>query len=266
MKLRYFFLTWFVLVTLLFPMFVEPCSAAFSPGNNITLERNGMVWEYKEGASDKESFIFREFVDAKTGNNDNFVNAWEILKAEMFLREKMRESIVNEPDVKLNKSAEGVKVENIDFGIPEEALGKTEKNVSIVNSAKVNYSFEKELDSGTEIWFMGTPESDVSITLPLGFDSSRTEGLNNKKIKFENNVTVLKGNFSPEKNITIWLSENKSFKADLQSIKEKEEKSKENMSVSREKETGNAQYILEIRESLGFLKGIFTHLYLSPKS
>ena len=41
----------------------EPCSAAFIPGNNITLERNGMTWEYEEQITDNEAIFFRNFID-----------------------------------------------------------------------------------------------------------------------------------------------------------------------------------------------------------
>lgn len=219
-----------------------------------------MTWGYQETSTENEAVFFREFMDLQKGNHDNFVNAWEILKSEMFLRDKMEESIKNKPDVKLNGTPEDVKVEEIDYWIPKEALGKTEKNSSIINSALVSYSFKKELSSGTKIWFMGTPKSDVSITLPAGFDAAKTEGLDNKTIEFKNNLTVLKGSFPSEKNITIWLSENESFKAQLQSMKEKEEKNIENTSMNKENKTGTDEDPVDIRESLSFLTN-FLHSF-----
>jgi len=266
LKINHFLSTGFVLTILLVPLFAEPCSAAFFPGNNITLESDGMTWEYQEKITENEAVFFREFIDLQEGNNDNFVNAWEILKAEMFLRDKVKASVENKPDVKLNGTTEAVKTRDVEFWIPKEALGKTEKNSSITNSASVSYSFEKELGPGTDIWLMGTPKSNVTITLPVGFDATRTEGLDYKNLGFENNRTVLKGSFSSEKNITLWLSENESFKAELQSTKEKEEKSVENTSINKDNKTITTEDTLEIRESFGFLKNILTQLYLSPKS
>lgn len=267
MKINHFLSTGFVLTILFVPLFAEPCSATFIPSNNITLERNGMTWEYQEKITENEAVFFREFIDLQEGNDDNFVNAWEILKAEMFLRDKMKASIENKPDVKLNGTTEAVKTRDVEFWIPKEALGKTEKNSSITNSASVSYSFEKELCQDTAIWLMGTPKSNVTITLPMGFDAIRTEGLDYKNLGFENNRTVLKGSFSSEKNITLWISENESFKAELQSIKENEEKNAENTSMNyKENKTVTTDDTLEIRESFGFLKNILTQLYLSPKS
>ena len=78
-----------------------------------------MTWEYKEQITDNDAVFFREFIDLQEGNNDNFVNAWEILKAEMFLRDKMKESIENKPDVKLNGTPEAVKARDIEFLDPE---------------------------------------------------------------------------------------------------------------------------------------------------
>lgn len=260
MKLHYFFITWFILAILLIPFFAEPCSAAFSPSNNVTLERDGMTWGYKEISTENEAVFFREFIDLQKGNHDDFVNAWEILKSEMFLRDKMEESIKNKPDVKLNGTPEDVKVEEIDYLIPKEALGKTEKNSSIINSALVKYSFKKELSPGTTVWIMGTPKSDVSITLPEGFDAEKTEGLDNKTTEFESNLTVLKGNFSSEKNITLWLSENESFKAYLENVKEKEEQNRENKSMNRENKTESDKNLTDIRKSLGVLTN-FLHSF-----
>ena len=73
-------------------------------------------------------------------------------------------------------TSEPVKVKDVEFWLSKEALGKTEKNSSITNSASVSYSFEKEVEQGTDIWLMGTPNSSVTITLPAGLDVERTKG------------------------------------------------------------------------------------------
>lgn len=176
-----------------------------------------MTWEYQEQITGNEAILFRNFIDLQAGNDDDFVNAWEILKAETTLKNQMKEAIKTKPDVKLNGTSEPVRVTDVDFWLSEEALGRVGKNSSITNSALVSYIFEKEIGQGTSIRFMGTPNSSVTITLPAGFDIKRTEGLNNKSQEFENNCTVLKGNFSPQKNITLWISENESSKTVLES-------------------------------------------------
>ncbi|TFH03556.1 MAG: hypothetical protein E4H06_04355, partial [Methanosarcina sp.] len=81
MKLYPLLLASFLLATFLIPaLLAEPCSAAFISGNNITLERGEIIWNYDEKITDNEAIFFRNLIDRETGNNDNFVNAWEILK------------------------------------------------------------------------------------------------------------------------------------------------------------------------------------------
>ena len=267
MKAYKLLLTGFLLEILLMPAFLaEPFTAAFVPGNNITMERNGMTWEHQEQIKGNEAVFFRNFIDLQAGNDDNFVNAWEILKAEISLRDQKKEAVKAKPEVKLNGTSEPVKVTDVDFWFSKEALGKTEKNSSITNSASVSYIFEKEMGQGTDIWFMGTPNSNVTITLPVGFDAEKTEGLDNKTQESGNNRTVLKGSFGPEKNITLWISENESSKAGLQEREGSPEQDAENKSKGRGNKTETAEETAEIRKPSGSFKDIFTRFYLSPKS
>ncbi len=260
-------LTGFLLIALLMPAFLAgPCTAAFELSNNITLERDGMTWEYQEQITGNEAVLFRNFIDLQAGNDDNFVNAWEILKAETVLRDQMKEAVKTKPDVKLNGTSEPVKVTDADFWLSKEALGKVEKNSSITNSASVSYIFEKETGQGTEIWFMGTPNSGVTITLPVGLDVKRAEGLENKSQESGNNRTVLKGNFGPQKNITIWISENENSKAGEQAGEGNSEQDIENKSENAGNKTETAGKTAEARKPSGSFKDIFAWFYLSPKS
>lgn len=222
-----------LLATFLIPaLLADPCSAAFIPGNNITVERDGMTWNYDEKITDTEAIFFRNLIDRDTGNNDGFVNAWEILKMEVILGDKMEKSIEEKSDVKLNATSDPVELKDVEFWISKDALGITEKSSAITNGASVTYSFKEEVSPGTDIWLMGTPNSSVTITLPLGLDAELTEGLDNKSFVFENNRTLLRGNFCPEKNITLSLSENESLKAELLVMELNRDKSAENKSVN----------------------------------
>lgn len=257
----------FLLITLFAPAFLaEPCDAAFVPSNNITLERDGMTWEYQEQITGNEAVLFRNFIDLQAGNDDNFVNAWEILKAETALRDQMEEALKTRPDVKLNGTPNPVKATNVDFWLSREALGKVEKNLSITNSASVSYIFEKEFGQDANIWLMGTPYSKVTITLPAGFEIKKTAGLDNKSQDFGNNRTVLKGSFGPQKNITLWISENESSIAGSEggngSI-EQDAGSKNKEGINK---TGNTGEIAEVGKPSGSFKDIFTQFYLSTKS
>ncbi|HEY3360628.1 MAG TPA: hypothetical protein VGK06_02060 [Methanosarcina sp.] len=229
-----------------------------------------MTWGYQEQVTGNESIVFRNMIDIQEGNHDKFVNAWEILKAETFLRNKTEESVKAKPEVKLNGTSEPVKVSNVDFLLSKEALGNTSKNSSITNSASVSYIFEKEIGQGTNIWFMGTPNSTVTITLPSDFSVAKTEGLNNKSQGSDGNLTVLKGTFDPKENITIWVSENKSSKAELQRNNGTSEQTVTNKNTKKENKTIAAGDYVEIRSFLGhFTDNIFKdifHSYLSPKN
>ncbi|GEM_PF-418875 len=258
-------LTGFLLISLIMPAFlVEPCNAAFIPSNNITLERNGMTWEYQEQITGNESIIFRSFIDLQAGNKDKFVNAWEILKAETFLRDQMREALKTKSDVKLNGTPDLIKVTDVDFCISKEALGKVLKNTSITSSASVNYIFEKEVNQSTNIWFMGTPNSIVTITLPAGFNIEKIEGLENKSQEPEGNRVALKGNFNPEKNITLWISENESYKAAMQERERNIEQNAENKTNETVNKTETIEKVgkaVEARKTPEFIKNIYTWFY-----
>lgn len=259
LKLYSFFLVSLLLATILIPaLLANPCAAAFIPGNNITIERNGMTWSYDEKTTDDDVVFLRSIIDGETGNKNGFVNAWEILKMEVLLSDKMKKSIEKEPDVKINSTPEAVELKDIEFWIPEEALGRTDKNLSIITRATVTYSFKEEIGPGTEIWMLGTPDSSVTITLPPGLDAELTEGLDNKSLGFENNRTVLKGKFSSDKNITLWLSENESFKA--KDMAAEKNKSAENRSVTKENNTNNTGVKAESGNLVEHLENILKKL------
>ena len=266
LKLYHLPLASLLLATLLTPaLLTEPCSAAFIPCNNITLERSEITWNYDEKITDNEAIFFRNLIDKETGNNDNFVNAWEILKMEVLLKDRMEKAIKEEPDVRLNATSDTVKLREVEFWISKEALGRTEKSPSITNLASVSYSFKEEAGPGTDIRLMGTPNSSVTITLPQGLNAELTEGLENKSLGFENNRTLLKGNFGPEKNITLWLSENESFKAELLNLEMNKDQSKENKSAENENGTGENKTLAAGEKTgasypSGFFKNIFKEI------
>lgn len=235
----------------------NPCVAASEVRNNITLERDGVSWEYQEQITGNEAVFFRNFIDVQAGNENNFVNAWEILKAETVLSDQTKEAVEARPDVRINGTSKPVKVKDVDFWLSKEALGRVDKNSSITNSASVSYIFEKEIGQDTEIWLIGTSNSSFTINLPVGFDIEKTAGLDNRDQKFLNNCTVLKGSFGPQKNITLWISENESSKARLRERREQAERDVENGSKARANKAENAGDNVETRQSSELLKDIF---------
>jgi len=227
------------------------------------VERDEMTWNYDEKITDTEAIFFRNLIDRDTGNNDGFVNAWEILKMEVLLGDKMEKSIEEKPDVKLNATSDPVELKDVEFWISKNTLGRTEKSSSITNRASVTYSFKEEVSAGTDIWLMGTPNSSVTMTLPQGLDVELTEGLDNKSLVLENNRTLLRGNFGSEKNITLWLSENES-QAKLLNMEMNEDKIAENKSVKEsgagENEAQTAGEKAEVSQPSGVFKNILNKI------
>lgn len=291
MKLQHPLSALLVAAILSVTLFSGPCAASFVCSNDITLESDGMSWDYEECITDREAIFFRELID-REGNNDSFVNAWEIRNMELELRDRLEKSIEKKPDVKFDGSSETVKVRDVEFWLSDEALGNVYKRSPITNTARVSYSFEEELkreneekevkkeeeDEGeastetyseignetgaeTSVWFMGTPDSEVTIVLPPGYDANRTEGLEDKSEEFENSRMVLKGSFDPEGEITLWLSENESYERAvlLDALNGSELIENETLPIEAPKPE-------ETQASAGFFENFLRRLCLSPKA
>lgn len=202
----------FLLAAFLILLLSGTGAAAFSYSNSITLNSGGATWEYKEYVTGSEASFSRQLIDNQAGNNDSFVNVWELIGMERKFGERLRESIEKKPDIKLNNSSETVKVLDVEYRFSEDSLGNVFKTTAFKNHARATYSIDKgALTSGTEAWFRGTPKSKVTFTLPPGLDVNGTEGLENNSVSFVKGRAVLKGKFDEKGEITLRLSENKSF-------------------------------------------------------
>ncbi len=146
LKLQHLLSTFFIAAVLSVTLLSGPCTASFVSSNKITLENGGMSWDYEECITDREAIFFRELIDRETGNNDSFVNAWEIRNMELELRDRLEKSIEKKPDVKLKGSSETVKVRDVEFWLSDEALGTAFKSATITNTARVTYSFEEGVE------------------------------------------------------------------------------------------------------------------------
>ncbi|MDD3041486.1 MAG: hypothetical protein PHW56_00805 [Methanosarcinaceae archaeon] len=187
-------------------------AAAFSYSNSITLNPGNATWGYEEYVTGKEASFSRQLIDNQAGNNDSFVNVWELISMERRFGERLRESIEKKPDIKFNNSSETVKVLDVEYRFSEESLGNVFKTKALKNRAFVKYSIDKgALAPGTEAWFRGTPESKVRVILPPGLDVNETGGLENSTVSFKNDRAVLEGRFDEKGEMTLRFSENKSF-------------------------------------------------------
>jgi len=188
--------------------------AGFQWVNNITVGEYGMSWSYNETFTGTDSMLYRIGIDENLGNNDSFINAWELLLADKNVRSNLKSAIDNEPDVRIDNSSEGIDVIGVDSVLSPGTIGKTTLVVTIVNRYNVTYSFKNSIINSTSIWFMGEPESPVTIVMPQGIDVVNVTGMNNVTKKITDH-TELTGKFSEKQKgrgeITINFTQNVSL-------------------------------------------------------
>jgi len=168
--------------------------AEFQWVNNITVGEYGMAWSYNETFTGIDSMLYRNEIDENIGNNDSFINAWELLLADKEVRKNLKSAIDSEPDVRIDNSSEGIDVIEVDSVLSTETIGRTMLVDTIVNRYNVTYSFENSIMNSTSIWFLGEPESPVTIVMPPGIDVVNVTGMNNVTKKITDH-TELTGKF-----------------------------------------------------------------------
>jgi hypothetical protein len=184
------------LTFILFSLLVIPANAAYDWDNSITLQKDSMTWGYTEEYSGDRSIIFKKYVDMEFGNDDGFVSAWELLKADVALSKSFKQSIEDNMDVKIDNSSKNVILLDVETDMSSELLGLTDEESDIVNEYEVSYDFKVPLDeSGSMLWFQGEPETDVSIKLPEGMELTSVDGIDDKSVKETSKGTVIDGKF-----------------------------------------------------------------------
>lgn len=164
--------------------------------NNITVGEHNMTWDYTESFSGNDAIMFRAYIDGKFGNNDSFVNAWELLKADKEIRMQFQSSIDKEFDVRINNESTGIQVADIDSTLSPGIIGRINSSDAIVNKYNVSYRWKDSIFNASSIWFLGQSKSPVTIILPPGMDVVNTSGINNLTKKI-NTHTELAGFFNP---------------------------------------------------------------------
>lgn len=182
--------------------------------NNITVNEYGMSWSYNETFSGPASIIFRMNIDTAFGDNNSFVNAWEVLLADKELRKEFRTSIEKELDVKINNETQGIYLVDVDAVLSPEIVGKTHIFDTIVNRYITTYRFDKSILGSGSIWFMGQAKTPVTIVMPRGVDVTNTSGMDNVTINITDHTEVsgsFKGINKDRGEITLTISRNASF-------------------------------------------------------
>jgi len=164
--------------------------------NSITVGEHNMTWNYTESFSGNDAILFRAYIDGEFGNNDSFVNAWELLNADKEIRKKFQSSIDNEFDVRINNESTGIQVVDIDSTLSPGIIGNIHNADAVVNRYNISYRWKDSVFNASNIWFLGQSNSPVTIILPPGIDVVNTSGINNLTKRI-NTHTELAGFFSP---------------------------------------------------------------------
>ncbi len=177
-------------------MLVLPASAAYEWDNNITIDTDRMTWEYTEKYSGERSIVFKKLIDMEFGDNNDFVSAWELLKTDVETSKSFLKSIENNMDVEIDNSSRNVTLLRVETEMSRELIGSVDEESDIVNRYKVFYDFKTPLtESGSNMWFQGEPETDVTINLPADMNLVSVEGIDNWSLKDDPEGDRIKGEF-----------------------------------------------------------------------
>jgi hypothetical protein len=182
--------------------------------NNITINEYNITWGYVETFAGMDSIGYRIMLDSEIGNNDSFINAWELLKADKEMRRKFTSAIANEFDIRINNGTSGIELMDVDSSLSQAIIGNTHNQDTIENRYIVSYKLKESIYNASSVGFMGEPKSPVTIILPEGIDVVGISGMNNET-KNVDSQTVVKGYFSnlsgERGEITINITRNSSY-------------------------------------------------------
>lgn len=147
--------------------------------NNITVDEYNITWGYTDTFTGADSVSYRMGIDAEPGNNDGYIGAWELLKADKEMRKKFRDSIASEPDVKINNLTAGIEVIDVEAALAAGTIGKTHNTDTIVNRYSVTYRFKEGIFNATSLWFLGQANTPVTIVMPVGVEIMNISGMDN---------------------------------------------------------------------------------------
>jgi len=182
--------------------------------NNITVNEYDMIWSYNETYTGADSIAFRINIDTGFGDNNSFVNSWEVLLADKELRKEFRNSIEKEQNVRINNETSSIYLVDVDAALSPDVIGKTHLSDTIVNRNITTYRFDNSILNAESIWFMGLAKTSVTIVMPDGVDVVNISGMDNVTISSTDHAEI-SGFFkeiSKERGeITLTLSRNASF-------------------------------------------------------
>ncbi len=212
MKILRIFLTIFLIFSL-----TDLAASEIQWINIITLNEYNITWSYIEGFSGFDSITYKINIDSGQGNNDSLISAWELLKADKEVRRTFKSSLENELDMKINNETSGIELIDIDSTLSPATLGKISNADSIINRFNITYRLKESIFNASSIWFLGEPDSPVTLVLPAGIHVKEVTGMNNSSINTGSH-TEITGFFKEisrdRGEIIIYLEKNVSFVAE----------------------------------------------------
>lgn len=183
--------------------------------NTISVNDTGMTWNYNETFTGMDAIVYRINLDRDIGDNDSFISAWELLKADKETRKTFRSSINNEQDVRINNQTSGVEVVEVYSTLSPEIIGKTHSSETVADKYSVSYRFKESILNAESIWFLGQAKSPVTFIMPVGVDVINASGMSN----FKKNITdheEITGSFKAinkdRGEIILYLAKNASYR------------------------------------------------------
>ena len=200
---------------------IEPATSQTQWINNITINEYNITWSYTQSFSGLDSIGYKISIDSGLGDNDSFVNAWELLKADKEVRKSFKSSLENELDIRINNETSGIELIDIDSSLSQATIGKINNTDIIMNRFNVTYRLKESIFNASSIWFLGEPDSSVTLVLPAGIDVLEITGMNNSSIitSPHKEITGFFKEISPDRGeITLHLEKNASFVAEKPGI------------------------------------------------
>jgi len=147
--------------------------------NDITVNEYNITWGYTETFIGMDSMAYKIAIDSDIGNNDSFVNAWELLKADKEARKRFKSAIENELDIRINNGTSGIELIEVDSSLSQAVIGKIHTTDTIENRYNISYRLKESIYNASSIWFLGEPQSPLTILLPPGIDVVGVSGMDN---------------------------------------------------------------------------------------
>ncbi|ADE35571.1 hypothetical protein [Methanohalophilus mahii] len=185
---------------------IMPASGQMTWSNHIILKNDIMEWNYNETYRNSSAILYRDYIDSQLGDDSGLVNAWEVLKMDVKVRNYLKGELEEEMDVQINGSSENIQVTDIAAQLDFETLGDINKTDRIENRYSVHYIFDTPvLDSGTNFTFMGQNHSEVVIEIPETVNINSTAGMENVTVSEGENTTFVRGSIGNTSYFSLYI-------------------------------------------------------------